>query len=50
VTRLDPTLRSAPGPSSAGAARLQVDGVHTLNEAEGLEVIDCVGWRSRFKR
>jgi len=51
VTRLDPDgyvqrqVRHLPAPPA-----WRVDGVHTLNQAEGLEVIDCVGWRSRFKR
>ncbi|MFI5013751.1 MAG: formyl transferase [Hyphomicrobiales bacterium] len=48
VDRLDPEhyaqtmlARLAPHPS------WRADGVHTLNAAGGLEVIDCVGWRSR---
>jgi len=49
VTRLDPdgyaqrlVRRLTPPPAWRG------DGVHTLNEAGGLEVVDCVGWRSRW--
>jgi hypothetical protein len=49
VTRLDPEgygqrlVRRLTPPSA-----WRGDGVHTLNEAGGLEVVDCVGWRSRW--
>jgi hypothetical protein len=51
VDRLDPehygqTVLARLAPPPAWSAT----GLHTLNAASGLEVIDCAGWRSRWPR
>jgi hypothetical protein len=49
VTRLDPDgYEQHIVRQLAARPDWRADGAHTLNDAGGLEVIDCVGWRRRF--